>query len=592
MRSVRERAATAGSEANPAEVGQVSFNLIDEPWILVVRSDGSLCTCSIREVLRSAHEIAEITGELPTQVPPIIRLLLAVLVRALDGPADLDEWEQVWEQPRLPADRIDAYLDRWRDRFELFHPIHPFMQVPLDPEDRKKVTTAAKLLPHLPSGNNVPLFYPFLDRQPPNLTPAEGARWLLHCHAWDTAAIKTGRTHDPAAKAGKTTGNPVGTLGNTGVLIPLGHTLRETLLLNLVARQATQDDDLPVWEREPLDVTWSVRAPTGVADLFTWASRRVTLIPVVQPSKEASVCEVVVSAGDRFDRADLFGIEPHCSWRLQRGKAGKPPTYLPRRHAIERRTWQGMTSLLASRPPDLLAGDLPEDVAPLALQWIATLRDSGVEGLPQLIEVFACGAEYGPQQAVVEEFVDDRLPLPVRALSAVDTSVAELLKACVGDVEWVEKLLAVIASGVYKSAGGRDGDQEKAARAAVVERFLHRVDREFRSLLASVAGASDLSAERAQWQRAVHRLAIQVAEEVLAEAPPAAYVGREINGAHLNVWRVEQQFRIGLARALPLAKPASELAGPTEVIGVGSATAGATSLSPSPSSRPSTQEHA
>lgn len=558
MRSVRERAATAGSEANPAEVGQVSFNLIDEPWILVVRSDGSLGTCSIREVLLSAHEIAEITGELPTQVPPIIRLLLAVLARALEGPADLDEWEELWKEPRLPAERIDAYLDRWRERFDLFHPVHPFMQVPLDPEDRKKAKTAALLLPHLPSGNNVPLFYPQLDDRPPKLTPAEAARWLLHCHAWDTAAIKTGRTHDPAAKAGKTTGNPVGTLGNTGVLVPLGHTLRETLLLNLAARQEPQDEDLPVWERPPLDVTWSVRAPAGVADLFTWASRRVTLIPAVQPSGEASVCEVVVSAGDRFDRADLFGIEAHCSWRLQRGKAGEPPRYLPRLHAIERRTWQGMGSLLASRSPDLLARDLPEDVAPLALQWIATLRDSGVEGLPQLIEVFACGAKYGSQQAVVEELFDDRLPLPVKALSATDPSVAELLKSCVGDVQSVEKLLGSLAVGIYKSAGGRDENQEKAARAAVVERFLHLVDREFRSLLASVAVENDLVAQRAGWQRALHRLATQVAEEALAEAPPSAYVGRDINGAHVNAWVVERAFRRGLARELPLVEPGSE----------------------------------
>ena len=65
------------TEAHP------SFNLVDEPWIRVLRADRRLEQVSIRETLRRAHELLDLAGEVPTQDPPVLRLLLAVLPEVL-----------------------------------------------------------------------------------------------------------------------------------------------------------------------------------------------------------------------------------------------------------------------------------------------------------------------------------------------------------------------------------------------------------------------------------------------------------------------------------------------------------------------------
>ncbi len=62
------------------------FCLIDEPWVLVRRSDGPLAELSLLDAIGQAHQLAGLVGEVPTQVFALTRLLLAVLHRAVDGP--------------------------------------------------------------------------------------------------------------------------------------------------------------------------------------------------------------------------------------------------------------------------------------------------------------------------------------------------------------------------------------------------------------------------------------------------------------------------------------------------------------------------
>src|SRR5258708_31911537 len=105
-----------------------TFNLVDEPWIPCRRLDGTQCDLSLRETLLKSHELEGVDGEVPPLRATLLRTCLAVMHRAIGGPRSLAEWRSLWKAGKLPADRVEAYMRRWNDRFDLFDSTRPFMQ--------------------------------------------------------------------------------------------------------------------------------------------------------------------------------------------------------------------------------------------------------------------------------------------------------------------------------------------------------------------------------------------------------------------------------------------------------------------------------
>src|SRR3979490_322071 len=95
-----------------------SYDLIDQPWLLARRIDGSIAELSLMDTLSEAHTVAGLVGEVPTQVFALTRLLLAVLHGAVDGPRDVDHWEELWNARHLPRGDVEKYLRRHRSRFD------------------------------------------------------------------------------------------------------------------------------------------------------------------------------------------------------------------------------------------------------------------------------------------------------------------------------------------------------------------------------------------------------------------------------------------------------------------------------------------
>lgn len=122
-------------------------------------------------------------NDLPTQDFAILRVLLAILQRAISPMLDdLDEdvepaevWGRLWEASELPMDAIEAYLAKWRDRFDLFDPEHPFMQVPDLKTSKDECLPVAKIIADVPDGDR--LFTSRSDYRLEYLTFAEGR----HC---------------------------------------------------------------------------------------------------------------------------------------------------------------------------------------------------------------------------------------------------------------------------------------------------------------------------------------------------------------------------------------------------------------------------
>lgn len=163
---------------------------------------------------------------------------------------------------------MSSYFERYRGRFDLFHPEYPFYQVADFDLPADKLAPVTRLIAEATTGNNATLFDHSVDSNVRPRSAGEVARLLV---AHQTFALGGGRSD-----LGYTTHAPVAT---SAVTLALGETLFETLVLNLVPYQP--DGDAPVWERPALGVVdiQRGRTPTGLSDRYTWPSRTVRLIP-------------------------------------------------------------------------------------------------------------------------------------------------------------------------------------------------------------------------------------------------------------------------------------------------------------------------
>ena len=517
----------------------------------VLRVDGSPDLLSLANVLRDAHQLTGLAGDVPTQDPPLLRLLLAVLHRALDGPGSRADWAALWEADRLPDRPVTAYLDRWRHRFDLFSPTEPFFQVAGLHTAKGEFRTAALLVPMAASGNNVPLFDTSLDDGPPVFTPAQAARWLVHAHAFDTGSAKSAAVGDRQAKNGKSyAAEPA--LGRVGVVIPVGPTLRETLLLNLIATGEEglirrSPADLPVWERRPLTPDYVERRLTGPLDLYTFPARRIRLIPE-QVAGQLAVRQVVLCAGDRVSPRDLATVEPHAG-RVRsptEEKTQPPPVYVPDRHRVGRQLWRGMAALLA-RAGASAAADAPRHRGPAVLAWLDRLRADDWLATDYPLGVLAYGVEYGDQSASVREVILDRLPFPVALLKP--GSPAE--RAALDAVELADQVAAALRRLAGQVLRARGGDEASPTPAAAGERFYASLDAPYRRFLIVLADAPAQQLLAAAWRQALATTALELADELLDVPAPALFTSRSYQRQPMTAGVAERVFRARLADLLP-----------------------------------------
>lgn len=527
-----------------------SFDLIHQPWVPVTEA-GRRTDVSLLDALGRAHEIDGLALDDPLQAVAILRqVLLPVLIDAVGAPRDEAEWAERWDAGPLDADRIGTYLAQHRDRFDLFHADTPFAQVAGLRTERDETKPVSLLIPSLASGNNVPLFSSRTEADPPSLTPAQAARALLSTHCWDTAAIKSGAVGDPLAKAGKTTGNPTGPLGQLGVVVPVGRTLAETLLLNVpILSTGVAPEDRPQWRREPATPAWQRRAAAGLLDLFTWQSRRIRLVPETTEDGTLVVRRVVVAAGDRLDPIP-GDVEPHTAWRENpRPKAGEPAAR-PVRHVAGRSAWRGLAALLAtSAPTD------DKVTAPLILRQVARLRGEDYLPVDYPLQVLTAGVEYGNQSAVVEDVIVDQMPLPMLAL-ATDSVVRALLLEVTQQAEDLRQAANRLGDDLRAACGGDKLPWDRSQRLG--DLLVHEFTPVVRRLLGGLQRQPDRVDDAAlAWRRTARRLALAAAEPALDAAPPEAFLGRQATERiSYRLATAEARYRAAITRTLGPAGPA------------------------------------
>ncbi|MFF7638016.1 type I-E CRISPR-associated protein Cse1/CasA [Kitasatospora sp. NPDC008050] len=511
------------------------YNLLDEQWLMLRPLVGSVVPqpVGLRDALLRADEFEGLTVEFATQLPALMRqVLLPVVGHALGVPDTRSDWADRFKQARFSDDergKLQAYFQKHRARFDLFDPVAPFAQVAglRTPKDETK--GSATVVATAASGNNVPLFASRTDANPLELTPAQAVHWLLHAHCWDTAAIKTGAAGDSKVKAGKTTGNPTGPLGQLGVVLPMGRSLYETLLLNLPVTPKSQVGH-PQWYRPPLGPAWESRPARGLLDLWTWQARRIRMIP---EEREAGtvVTRIVLCAGDRLTPRPA--MEPHTAWSL-----GQPTTRKstpaktavgerrPRRHSPGKAVWRGLEALLA--PARQTEGKFETSVL---LDQLSGMVEAGhlTANYPLRVETF--GMVYGTQSAVVEDVLHDAIPLPLLALREHEQMHEMLLEV----TEQAEKLAWAcnnLSADLRRAVGADPIPWDKGQRPGEI--LLHQLDPLVRRLLLDLQKAADddlIEQRRQSWEAAAWRATLTAAEPLFEAAPPAAFTGRRAAAA-------------------------------------------------------------
>ena len=498
-------------------------NLLQSHAVTAADLDGRPVAISLAQAILDAHLYRDLVVPVPTMVPALLRQVLVPIVMDALGPMNDAAWEARFQRGKFDVpdrETISAYFTRHADRFDLFGD-HGFGQTPGLTAKTGEVKPVSQLLPHIATGNNVPLFSPYTNATGPAFSPAEAFWAMVHCQCWDTAALKTGAVGDPkVAKNNTTSGNPTGPLGQLGVVVPLGRTLYDTLLLNALADAPRRaNGDSPQWARErPPGPDWEERTPLGPLDLLTWQARRIRLIAEERPEGPV-VTGVVCTAGDRINQLPEW--EPHTLWKRSTKKARKG-AYDPMRHRSGRAMWQGLDSLVALAHPTEASPVLTCEV----LQRIGDLAASELIADDYPLRVATFGLEYGKHSSVVDNAIVDELPLPVAMLATDNARVRTLLLQAAEQADRLRMRLDFFQTDLRTAAGGDKLDWDKGSHAGA--ELIAALDIPARRLLAGFQAAGgdyeQLEAGMRAWEQVAWLHTKQIADSLLATVPPESLI--------------------------------------------------------------------
>lgn len=452
------------------------FNLIDEAWIPVRKLDGERVELGIRDTLLKAKEIAVIEDPSPLVTAALHRFLLAVLYRALEGPTDIDQ-AKAWFKAGLPADKIDAYLECWRERFWLFDQKYPFFQIP---DFEPKVWRAWTALAAEHNADNAKVLFDHIDvTRPDAVSPAAAVRWLLATQTFSVSAGKSELSHTGTAPS-----------ATAAMVLPLGRHLEDTLLLNLVAQsRAVSATDLPIWEREPESLA-SLKAGVkrniaGHADRYTWRTRSIRLRCEV----DDSVSMLAFASGVENDSKD--SLDPMLGYRID-DKKGKLPIQFR-----ERGLWRDFDSLL----PD------GADLAPAVIEHATALTRLERGRFPRSVMVLG----QSNNKAKIEFWRLERFALPEALLG--DRSIRTEIHQLLTDAETNQQALWRACKSFARdllSRGERTPDAKDISRFVdqmpVSAAYWSTLEAAFHDVLRHYTAESDPDAIRLAWLKTVRSI--------------------------------------------------------------------------------------
>lgn len=535
---------------------QKKFCLVTEPWIRAMNLQNQVREYSLQEVLCHAQEIRCLTGELSNQDFATLRFLLAVMQTIVyryqpdgtrvditdlsDPEVALKRWKALWNMGYIPEEMMAPYFAEWEDRFWLYHPLHPFYQIP-SPIDGKPGTAISpgRLIGAVgESDNKSRIFSTYSTTGKRGITDAELTRWILHFQGFDTKATKNSR--GPLAPGQEKMHPRICWCGNLGAVYIEGNNLFETIMLNLVLLRTDMEEDAcfavptPSWERDFYDCLEDhVREDIdNQADLLSLPCRWLYMTR----SEDSFSLKAVV--GETVEPKNAF-MEQMTLWRpiYQKTKEGMeldgymPSLADPSRNSIPDRTnygrglWARFTGIVSTK----------EDARqPGIILWVKKLMDHGI--LPEDMQLTVKGIDtvYHKQQgSAVLDLKGNAMDIRLSLLSAEGKPWKEMLETV---VELTNKT-AELFGGLYVEANeatghGYDGDTFDT-RFEGAELLYGAIDADFRKWLSKVdscvraqnaQGTSAMAPDALQkeWEKTLFRTADRCAREKIMDCGASA----------------------------------------------------------------------
>ncbi|MDR3766404.1 MAG: type I-E CRISPR-associated protein Cse1/CasA [Butyricicoccus sp.] len=509
------------------------FNLVDEPWIRVLRSDGTEEEVSLRDALLRAHTFVDLGGELQTQNIAVLRLLLAVLHTVfsrtdetgasvpLEEPDDaVERWESLWLRGELPEQPIAQYLKQWHERFWLFHPERPFGQSQTAQQGTQ--CSASKLIGELSeSGNKLRLFASRTGEGKAHVTYAEAARWLIYLNGFDDAALKP---HIPKEKReGKIA---PAWLGQLGLVYAKGNNLFETLLLNLVLLRPDHTlwgENRPAWERETPrgEELRVIPLPDNLAELLTLQSRLIWL-----NREEEVVTGYGILCGDSFDPQNTFA-EQMTAWKKIE-KKNEPVYYVPWPHEPGKQMWRDFANIFMTSE-----NAASSNQAPGVVQWIVWLKRKRYLQKKKYVQfATACNRYDSSQKSAVTDVLGDTLTMQAALLDALGVPWQKRIATEVEKCDAIAQEVGLLAWRIFIADGGdsKNSEKDNAVRLVAYEKWYDRIDEPFRRWLHSIDPEKDAvdGDKLTEWIMTARRLALHLGQEYMEHAGTNALFGRRI----------------------------------------------------------------
>ena len=260
-------------ETTSTEEQTFSFNLVTEPWIKVLKDDGTNEMLSLKDVFYQADSIIELSNENIYVDASITLILLAIVYTAYSQQDELKQRILSSGKFEYDAKTIVDYLESKKDLFDLYDKEHPFLQVTPNMElttfayvsckddEGNKIGKSLKIL----SDEKISLRETFFTFDKLNAFASSSnkeSQWSLKTVLTDDVVSRnfiTYRLWHPAIKGGSSgqgvsTGllTPPTNKGSFALAFVKGSSIKDLFALNFKANNLNEEQ-YPMWEINPVD---------------------------------------------------------------------------------------------------------------------------------------------------------------------------------------------------------------------------------------------------------------------------------------------------------------------------------------------------
>jgi CRISPR system Cascade subunit CasA len=503
----------------------MSFNLLQEPWIPIVKNNWEYQELSLLDFFRTWQNLREIQADNPPTTLAIYRLLLAIMHSAYQGPKNIDDWEKIQLDNGKKA---IEYLEKWRDRFDIFHPEYPFMQDLALTEDKAVPIFAIHTMSTSTVFSHEHEFSGYAISRP------EAARLLVRLQSVDVTSL---RAFYPKQTSGNRSAVNTPTINNANVLI-VGRNLKSTLMMNLMEYDLERNKptalmpgtkDLPSWEVSYAGKP-TISIPNAYISYLTYPWRRLNLF-----KRGDLVDRIAITMGNSLPN-DL----PFNQWEC--GLAFKDDK--PIRISPKRQLWRNSHSFIRSAD---------KESRPQIVEWVAKL--AAEEGLVDKLinlQIFGmCADKAKPLAWSVDRFA-------VPTIYIQDKKLSQRLKDAVDFAEEHRQIFAAFRGSPYQVLAEVLKNNEAGNLASALNgesRYWSTLDPMFLKLLEELPkNKEEIEDKLSAWKKAVQKAAsnaftdsIESIRNYEARAKALQALGWKL--ADLRLTPVEREERRAKAKA-------------------------------------------